>query len=165
MHFARWRFKLKCKWNVLCSDCPSKWQMHATFQANKLRMALFTSAQAQRKAQCAVGPQERSDSGGGGLRIRRCRAVSTADWGNMFFKGFGGRMTLFLHLFFFLYNRYMHASFIHKHSLRPISMSSQLSAQWAGGTSMGYRAEIRSRACLTASLRTTNWATLHPKYG
>jgi hypothetical protein len=40
-------------------------------------------------------------------------------------------MPLFLDLFFFLHNRYIHASFIHKHSLRPISMSSQLSAQWA----------------------------------
>ncbi len=33
---------------------------------------------------------------------------------------FGGRMPLFLHLFL-LYNRYIHTSFIHKHSLRPIS--------------------------------------------
>jgi hypothetical protein len=29
------------------------------------------------------------------------------------------------------YSRYIHTSFIHKHSLRPISISSQLSAQWA----------------------------------
>ncbi len=32
---------------------------------------------------------------------------------------------------FSLYNRYIHTSFIHKHSLRPISITSQLSAQWA----------------------------------
>ncbi len=30
------------------------------------------------------------------------------------------------------------------------------------GTSLGCRAEIRTRTCLTASQRTTNWAALHP---
>ncbi len=38
-------------------------------------------------------------------------------------------------IYFSLYNTvdtsYNHTSFIHKHSLRPISISSQLSAQWA----------------------------------
>jgi hypothetical protein len=34
-------------------------------------------------------------------------------------------------IYFSLYNRYIHTSFIHKHSLRPISIYSQLSAQWA----------------------------------
>jgi hypothetical protein len=31
----------------------------------------------------------------------------------------------------YLYIKYIHTSFIHKHSLRPISISSQLLAQWA----------------------------------
>jgi hypothetical protein len=31
-----------------------------------------------------------------------------------------------------------------------------------GGTSLGCRAEIRTRACLTASQRTTNGDALHP---
>ncbi len=32
------------------------------------------------------------------------------------------------------------------------------------GASMGCRAEIRTRACLTASRRTTNWAAPHPNW-
>jgi hypothetical protein len=41
-------------------------------------------------------------------------------------------MPLFLHLFFlYTVDTFIHHSFIHKHSLRPISISSQLSAQWA----------------------------------
>jgi hypothetical protein len=41
-------------------------------------------------------------------------------------------MPLFLHLFFlYTVDTFIHNSFIHKHSLRPISISSQLSAQWA----------------------------------
>jgi hypothetical protein len=55
-------------------------------------------------------------------------------------------------------------SFILYHSLRPVFLyymySSLLSS--ARGTSMGCRAEIRTRACLTASRRTTNWATPYP---
>ncbi len=41
-------------------------------------------------------------------------------------------MPLFLHLFFFytLY-AFIHHSFVHKHSLSPISISSQLQAHWA----------------------------------
>jgi hypothetical protein len=31
----------------------------------------------------------------------------------------------------YLYNKYIHTSFIHTHPLRPISISSQLLAQWA----------------------------------
>ncbi len=54
---------------------------------------------------------------------------------------YGGRMPLFFQLFFFLYNRYIHTTFIHKHSLRPIAMSSQLSAQWA---ETPWVAELRS---------------------
>jgi hypothetical protein len=42
-------------------------------------------------------------------------------------------MPLFLHLFFFYtIDTFIQHSFIDKHSLRPISISSQLSAQWAG---------------------------------
>jgi len=37
-----------------------------------------------------------------------------------------------------------------------------IAAGSVGGTSLGCRAEIRTRACLTASQRTTNWAALHP---
>ncbi len=33
-----------------------------------------------------------------------------------------------------------------------------------GGTSLGCQAEIRTQECLTASQRTTIWATLHPKW-
>ncbi len=51
--------------------------------------------------------------------------------------------------FSFLYNRYIHTTSIQKHWLRPIFMSSQLSAQ--GGTSMGCRAEIRTRVFLKGS--------------
>ncbi len=50
---------------------------------------------------------------------------------HFFFLRFDGLMPLFLHLFFFIqYSRYIHTAFIHKHSLTPISISSQLSAQW-----------------------------------
>jgi hypothetical protein len=49
-----------------------------------------------------------------------------------FFLRFGGRMPLLLP-FFYTIDTFIHHSFIHKHSLRPIfiSISSQLSAQWA----------------------------------
>jgi hypothetical protein len=54
--------------------------------------------------------------------------------------------TLFcIYFFFYTIDTFAHQSFIHKHSLRPISVSSQLSAQWAK-PSMGCRAEIRTRA-------------------
>jgi hypothetical protein len=49
-----------------------------------------------------------------------------------FLKGLVAVCHSFLHIFLFIqYSRYIHTSFIHTHSLRPISMSSQLSAQWA----------------------------------
>jgi hypothetical protein len=57
-------------------------------------------------------------------------------------------------LFAFIFSLYntvdTFIQFIHKHSLRPISKSSQLSAQWAEPP-WWCQAEIRSRACLTAS--------------
>jgi hypothetical protein len=50
-----------------------------------------------------------------------------------------------------LYNRYIHTSFIRKHSLRPISISSQLSAQWVEPP-WGAEPRIELRpACLQAS--------------
>jgi hypothetical protein len=39
--------------------------------------------------------------------------------------------TLFAFIFLYTVDTFIHHSFIHKHSLRPISISSQLSAQWA----------------------------------
>ncbi len=39
--------------------------------------------------------------------------------------------TLFAFIFLYTVDTFKHHSFIHKHSLRPISISSQLSAQWA----------------------------------
>ncbi len=77
-----------------------------------------------------------------------------------FLKFWWPNATLFAFIFLW-YSRYIHTSFIHKHSLRPISISSQLSAQWAEPP---WGAEIRTWACLTASQRAsaTNWATLHP---
>jgi hypothetical protein len=55
-------------------------------------------------------------------------------------------------------------TFIHIHSMRPMSISSQLSALW---TEPPWGSEPSSELgpCLTASQRTTNWATLHPKLG
>ncbi len=61
-------------------------------------------------------------------------------------------------IYFSLYSRYIHIAFIHKHSLRPISISSQLSAQWAEHP-MGCRDEIRTRACLTTSQRAIKQAS------
>jgi hypothetical protein len=68
----------------------------------------------------------------------------------LIFKGLAAVCHSF-YIYFSLYKRYSHKSFIHKHSLRPISLSSQMSAQWG---------EIRTRACLTASQRATKWNTL-----
>ncbi len=47
------------------------------------------------------------------------------------FKGFVAVCHSFC-IYFSLYFSYIHTSFIHKHSLRPVSISSQLSAQWVG---------------------------------
>ncbi len=66
-------------------------------------------------------------------------------------------MPLFMNLFFFC------TGTIHKAHLHVFTAVGSV-----GGTSMGCRAEIRTRACLTASLPTeprcsmTNGATLHP---
>ncbi len=43
----------------------------------------------------------------------------------------GISLKISIYIFFLLYNRYIYTSFIHKYSLRPFSISSQLSAQWA----------------------------------
>jgi hypothetical protein len=57
--------------------------------------------------------------------------------------------------------QYNHTPFILHHSLRPVFLNPHRSAR---GASMGCRAEIRTRACLTASRRTTNWAAPHPDW-
>jgi hypothetical protein len=64
-----------------------------------------------------------------------------------YLKGFSGLIPTFLHLISFIQQvpSYTH-TFILTHSPRSISISSLL-----GGTSMGCRSGIRTRACLTAS--------------
>jgi len=86
------------------------------------------------------------------------RQEANAEW---YYILFYGRMTLFLHLFlFYTIYTFIYNSFIHKHSLWPISISSQLSAQWSEPP---WCAEPRIDLG-PASQRTTNWATLHPTY-
>ncbi len=51
-------------------------------------------------------------------------------------------------------------TFIHRHLLGPLSISSLLESS-VGRPSLWCRAEKRTRACLTARRRATNWATLH----
>ncbi len=51
-------------------------------------------------------------------------------------------------------------TFIHRHSLRPLSISPLL-VRSVGNTSLWCWAENWTRACLTASRRATNWATTH----
>jgi hypothetical protein len=72
-----------------------------------------------------------------------------------------------------LFEIYYFLTFIHtiqSHSVHPspfaearlLETSSRLRS--ATGASMGCRDEIRTRACLTASRRTTNWAAPHPNW-
>jgi hypothetical protein len=64
-------------------------------------------------------------------------------------------MPLFL-LILILYISYIHSiTFIRRHSLRFLSISSSLVSA-VGKTSLGCRAENQTRACLTVSRRTTN---------
>jgi hypothetical protein len=62
-------------------------------------------------------------------------------------------------LFFIFYNIHTfiqsYNTFIHPHSLRPLSISSWHLCS-VGKTSLWYRAENRTRVCLTASRRATN---------
>jgi hypothetical protein len=70
--------------------------------------------------------------------------------------------TLFLYIFIFLL-QYIDS---YNHSLITVAealLHVFIAAGSVGGTSLGCRAEIRTRACLTASQRTTNWAALHPE--
>ncbi len=77
-------------------------------------------------------------------------------------------MPLFLFIFIF-YNihtfiqPHSYNTFIHCHSLRPLSISSSLVCS-VGKTSLWCRAENRTRTCLTASRRATNYATPHHYY-
>ncbi len=59
-----------------------------------------------------------------------------------------------------IYN--IHTIILSWHSLRLLFVSIFTAADSVGGTSMGCRAEIRTRACLTASQRTAIWARMHP---
>jgi hypothetical protein len=66
--------------------------------------------------------------------------------------------TLFVYFIFLL--QYIHS---YNHSLITFVealLHVFIAAGSVGGTSLGCRAEIRTRACLTASQRTTNWAAL-----
>ncbi len=73
-------------------------------------------------------------------------------------------MPLFLKFIIFL--TFIHT--IQSHSVHPSPfaearlLESSLRLRSARGASMGCRTEIRTRACLTASRRTTNWAAPHP---
>jgi hypothetical protein len=82
-------------------------------------------------------------------------------------------------IYFSLYNTvdvhsYNHTSFIHKHSLRPISISSQLSARWAeppwvpsrdsnSGLPYSKTAQYQLSQAAPYKPRCTLKATLHPK--
>ncbi len=68
-------------------------------------------------------------------------------------------MPLSLHLFFF----YTIAPFIH-HSFINICRGPSPYLHSCRLSGRNFRAEIRTRACLTASRRSTNWATLHPDW-
>ncbi len=82
----------------------------------------------------------------------------------------GGRMPLFLFIFHicFTYIRtfiqsHSYNTFIHRHSLGPLSISSSLESS-VGRPSLWCRAENRTRACLTRYLlshATPYWATQH----
>ncbi len=64
---------------------------------------------------------------------------------------------------FFFFLQYLHSynhSFI---SFAEAHLHIFTAAGSVGGTSKGCREEIRTPACLTASLCTTIWATLHPR--
>ncbi len=63
--------------------------------------------------------------------------------------------------YYVLYNIHSYSKFIRHHSPRFLSISSSLVSS-VGKTSLGCRAENRSRARLTASQRTTIWAMPHP---
>ncbi len=66
---------------------------------------------------------------------------------------------------FWFYNdihTFNHNTFIRRHSLKPISISSSLVCS-VGKTSLWCQAENQTRACLTASRRAAIWATPHHK--
>ncbi len=74
-----------------------------------------------------------------------------------------GCHSFYLFWFFITYiHSFNHNTFIHRHSLKPLSISSSLVCS-VGETSLWGRAENRTRACLTASRRAANWAT--PPHG
>ncbi len=83
-----------------------------------------------------------------------------------FFLWFGGTMPLFLFIFCILRYTYIHLiTFIQYNYPSPfaeVSLHIFIAGQLSGKTSLWCRAENRTRACLTASRRSINWATPHP---
>jgi hypothetical protein len=77
-----------------------------------------------------------------------------------FFKGLmAGCHSFYLFWFFITYiHSFNHNTFIRRHSLKPLSISSSPVCS-VGETSLWGRAENRTRDCLTASRRAANWAT------
>ncbi len=72
--------------------------------------------------------------------------------------------TLFVYFDFITFIHSLnHNTFIRRHSLKLLSISSSLVCS-VGKTSLWCRAENRTRACLTASRRAANWATPHHKF-
>ncbi len=71
-------------------------------------------------------------------------------------------MPLFLFILIFItyIHSFAHNTFIRRHSLKPLSISSSPMCS-VGKTSLWCRAENRIRACLTASRRAADWATPH----
>ncbi len=76
------------------------------------------------------------------------------DW---LFKGLVALCHSFCVFLLFCYNAYNHLLIPFAEALHIF-----IAAGSVGGTSLWCRAEIRTRACLTASQRTTNWAAMHP---
>ncbi len=76
---------------------------------------------------------------------------------------FGGLMSLFLYIYIFLFQ------YIHSYNYSHTTVAETLLHIFIAAGSVDrldtpwIRAEIRTRACLTASQRTTIWAALHPK--
>ncbi len=70
----------------------------------------------------------------------------------------------FVYFWFFFFITYIHSfnhnTFIRRHSLKPLSISSSLVCS-VGKASLWCRAENWTRACLTANRRAANWATPH----
>ncbi len=69
--------------------------------------------------------------------------------------------TVYFRIFIYSITFTQYHTFINRHLLRFLSISSSPVGS-VGKTSLRHKTENRTWACLTASQRTTNWATLHP---